>query len=167
MIRSLYLLRHGHALPEDYATPDFHRPLSPRGVNDVHRVVTQVAPAFTESGFLAYSPARRTMETAEMVRAIAGLGRTSLVGLEDGYLADAWTWLKWLSQQADEQEWLGLVGHNPGLSELGTYLTGHALELPTSGWLEIEVSVPNWNQIARHTGRIRSFVAPKSRWIAC
>ena len=130
-------------------------------------MVNQVAAAFNGPGTLAYSPARRTSETADIVRDVVGPQLNAMTCFEKGYLADAWTWLEWLSQQPDDLEWLGLVGHNPGLSELGTYLTGHALELPTSGWLEMEVSVSNWNQIARHTGRIRSFVAPKSRWIAC
>jgi len=132
----------------------------------VSLVVIQVAAAFNKPGCLAFSPARRTSETADIVRDVVGPRLTSMTCFEEGYLADAWTWLEWLSQQPDDREWLCLVGHNPGLTELGHWLTGHALELPTSGWLEIEISVSSWGQIARHTGRIRSFVAPKSRWIA-
>lgn len=167
MPRSVLLLRHGHASPEDALVTDFQRPLSSRGLREVSQVVNQVAAAFNKPGCLAYSPARRTSETAEIVRDVVGHPLTSMTCFEKGYLADAWTWLEWLSQQPDDREWLGLIGHNPGLSDLGHWLTGHALELPTSGWLEIEISVPTWDQIARQTGRIRSFVAPKSRWIAC
>lgn len=143
---------------------DFDRPLSTRGIEEAGRVTRLVAPACTGTGIWAVSPAARTLQTGAILQNAAD-SDLPLVPWDRGYLADAWTWLDWLSSQPESFEWLGVIGHNPGLSELGSYLSGDAPEIPTSGWIEIEIGPVPWARLDRKCGKIRSFVTPKSQWL--
>ncbi len=164
MKHRIFLLRHGHAVPEAPGLRDFERPLSPRGVEEVGRVAGMVAPACAGPGNWVVSPAARTQQTGAIFMEAMDAPH-SLAAWDRGYLADAWTWLEWLSSQPEEWGWLGVIGHNPGLSELAAYLVGEAPEIPTSGWVEIDLGELPWAQLNRRCGKIRSFLTPKSLWL--
>jgi len=164
MKHRIFLLRHGHAIPASPGSSDFERPLSTRGVEEVGRVARQVAPAFSGAGLGVVSPSARTLQTGLILKDAVG-SPISLAPWDRGYLADPWTWLEWLSSQPEEFGWLCVIGHNPGISELATYLAGEAPEIPTSGWVEIELGELPWALLERRCGKIRSFLTPKSLWL--
>lgn len=164
MKHRIFLFRHGHAVPASAGMNDFERPLSERGKDEAGRLARLVAPAYSGPGSLVVSPATRTMQTSDLLLETVGPELHRVIW-EHGYLADAWTWMEWLALQPDASDWLGIVGHNPGLSELATYLAGEAPEIPTSGWAEIELNGVSWAQLHRRCGKIRSFVTPKSQWL--
>ena len=44
-----------------------------------------------------------------------------------------------------------MVGHNPGVEELLTLLTGHVVELPTASLARLELDLASWCQLTPHT----------------
>lgn len=114
----LYLVQHGEATSEQ---EDPERPLTRRGVVDVHRVARKAV----ESGAVSvarvvHSGKARARQTAE------AWGQALGVPIEDGSdlspRADASIWAMRVAAQVDD---LMLVGHLPHLAELaGLLLTG-------------------------------------------
>jgi phosphohistidine phosphatase len=114
----LYLVQHGEATSEE---EDPERPLSERGVVDVHRVARKAA----ESGIVTavrvvHSGKTRARQTAD------AWGHALGVPVDHGQdllpRADASIWAMLIAGQAED---LMLVGHLPHLAELaGLLLTG-------------------------------------------
>ena len=120
--RLLTLMRHGHAVAAT-GRDDHDRALDERGRHDVRTVADRTAVREAMPALILCSDARRTVETAEIVRETLGLPADRLVQVAGLYLASADT----LLEVIDEQDALGvehlmLVGHNPGLERLAMHL---------------------------------------------
>lgn len=65
------------------------------------------------------------------------------------YLAESHTLLQFLSQVQLSQNELFLIGHNNGLSDLVSYLVGDFISLPTSGFVVLDLNVPNLGEVTQ------------------
>lgn len=114
----VYLVQHGEAISEE---DDPDRPLSERGLVEVHRVARKAA----ESGIVTavrvvHSGKTRARQTAEAWGQALGVPVDQAQDLSPR--ADASIWARRVAAQADD---LMLVGHLPHLAELaGLLLTG-------------------------------------------
>jgi phosphohistidine phosphatase len=166
MKRHLFLLRHGKAAwPEGIS--DHERPLAPRGWNTVPLVAEGLKWMVPHIDLALVSSAKRTQQTFEALSTIVNAipkrdepriyeARPSLLmGLVKGLPNDAHAVL--------------IVGHNPGLHELGLTLAGPSSDgdaldrlerkLPTSGLMHIEF-VCDWKDVDEGLGRLAHFVTP-------
>jgi phosphohistidine phosphatase len=137
-MRTLVLIRHGHALE---GADDIARPLSAAGKS----LVAARAPWL--AGFLPdqiiCSPATRTLETCELLR--AALAPAADVKSPDVfYLADLRALLQVLNHVAHSVGTLWFVGHNPGLSDLASELTGRQIALGTSDCCVVASDAEDW-----------------------
>ena len=131
-MRRLFLIRHAKAEPH-VGHSDYERRLTGRGRDDAKRVANALAARRMLPDILIHSGAARAKETAEIFAA-AWRGKVELeedTGLYDASLA---TLLDRTRALSDTRKRTGLVGHNPGLGELATALTGPGAqpELPAS-----------------------------------
>jgi phosphohistidine phosphatase len=78
------------------------------------------------------SPARRAIETAELAGLDAGID-------EQLYLAGAATLLERLRSVDDAIRSVLVVGHNPGLEDLATVLSGRRIPLGTASVAALDV----------------------------
>lgn len=140
MKRTVVLLRHAKS---DWAgdEDDAARPLAPRGRREAPEVGRWLAAHDAEFGrpdLAVVSPAVRARSTWELVAAeLPDPPPTSVV--EAVYAASGATLLGVVRGLPDDVRTAVLVGHNPGLEELVTHLTGRQLPMPTSSLAVIEL----------------------------
>jgi len=92
------------------------------------------------------SPSLRTRETVERLKQGAGLlPRVEYV--PELYLASPATLCRVVAAHGGEARRLLLVGHNPGLEDLVTRLSGEHVTLPTAGLAECAVEVERWSDV--------------------
>ncbi|HEY4002067.1 MAG TPA: phosphohistidine phosphatase SixA [Candidatus Xenobia bacterium] len=140
----LYILRHGIAV--DHGTPGYEeseRPLTPEGRTKLKKVVRGLKTLEVEPGVVVSSPLVRARQTAEMV--VEGLGLKRHVAFTDLLTPDGpySELLQWLDRQHGQEDSVMLVGHEPHLSGLVSFLlTGDGrarLELKKAGLCRLQV----------------------------
>lgn len=124
--KQLLLIRHGKATWQTQFK-DFDRPLTGTGENQSRCIADWLKQAEIKPDCWLVSAARRTVQTADIIR--LGLGQQDKVQNISGslYLAEADTLLASLQSVPETASCVALVGHNPGLSELLMHLTGKQL----------------------------------------
>ena len=163
-MRALYLLRHAKSDRSDATLADFDRPLSERGRRDARRIGARFA-ARAAPELVLYSPARRTMETWEIVRGVLGTPARA-APREAIYLAPPETLLATIRGVEDAASPLLLIGHNPGVHMLALSLIGAPAgrldaKYPTGGLATIVFEAERWADVGERTGSLESFVAPR------
>ena len=145
-MKRLSILRHAKAAPQGATNSDFDRPLASRGRDQVAEFCRWAGDAFAPDTTYV-STALRTLETYDLLQ--AGLGR-ELPGerLKSLYLAEVEDLLA-AAREAGEAEEILLIGHNPGLEDLAARLLGRELELPTCGFVRIDLPIENWSELRR------------------
>ena len=166
-MRRLFLIRHAKAEPA-VGRVDYERKLTGRGRDDAKLVAKALAARRILPDILVHSGAARAKETAEIFAA-AWRGKVGLT--EDGRLYDASlaTLLDRTRALSDEHKHIGLVGHNPGLGELATALTGSGAEpnerrlaakYPTGAVAVLDFSVQRWEEVGRNLGTLALYLTP-------
>lgn len=159
-MKTLYLLRHAKSSWKDSDLQDFDRPLSGRGREAAPLVGKLIRKRKLRVDLVLCSPAERARQTAALVKESAGLA-AGLLYDERIYEADAARLLEVVSQAAEAVGTLLLVGHNPGLEELLTFLTGEERRLPTAALACVALDVEKWGKARAGAGRLEWLVRPK------
>ncbi|RVT98082.1 histidine phosphatase family protein [Mucilaginibacter limnophilus] len=158
-MKRLLLIRHAKATHES-GYIDFERPLTPEGVEDASYMAERVKEQNIVPDILISSPALRTLATANIFSQHLA-GRKPETN-KDIYDASEQTLLKVINNFPDNVDYIGLVGHNPGISQILYYLTGKVQEMDTSGIALIEFKVDSWTEVSGETGTLISYDSPKS-----
>ena len=140
-MHSLYLVRHAIAFERGQDWPDdAKRPLTHKGAARMREIVDGLLELGVELDLVITSPLVRAKQTADLI--IAGWteapGLVVSPALSPGAAASGLTDV--LSQQT-EAAGIALVGHEPGLGELGAWLIGarHPLMFKKGGVARIDV----------------------------
>ena len=161
--RTLWLIRHAKAVDPAPTQYDFNRELAPRGQADVDAFVAhckshQVAAA----SWLWVCPAARTQQTAAP---LAKMWRSLVIEEDLLYLADAYALLDCLQSTPSSEECAGMVGHNPGISDLLHLLRRsdtHAARfeaLPTLGATRLTFT-GRWQDLVPNICTLASYLSP-------
>jgi phosphohistidine phosphatase len=123
---NLYLLRHGIAVPNEDPenVPDSDRPLTPKGIKRMRGAAKGLRRLGISFDSVLTSPFVRARQTADIVAEALGLGDhlEELSALAPGNsLSDLWSGLT----PYQDHEHLLLVGHEPFLSAILSYLLTH------------------------------------------
>src|SRR6201992_1964938 len=157
-MKKLLLVRHAKAVHDaDYS--DFERPLKHSGTRDAITMTDRLSRESDVPQRLVTSPSLRTLATADIFAEHLGLRKPA----EDVRIYDAsrQALLDIVNQFPDEQSFIGLVGHNPGISQLLDYYTGESREVSPGGVALITFDVNEWKLISRDTGKLSWFSSPK------
>jgi phosphohistidine phosphatase len=125
-VKTLLLMRHADADPADGALSDHQRPLSRYGRSSGMQIGSHLSRGSGSGGaprLILCSPARRNLETAELLRARLP-DPPRLVVQQDLYLADRGTMLSLLHQLDPSEQQVLVLGHNPGTAMLASWLCG-------------------------------------------
>ena len=164
----LHLLRHAKASP-DTSMEDEVRPLTRRGVGAARRGGEDLPARIGRLDLVLCSPARRTLETMELVLAGFGAGPRRLIE-SDLYLADSARLLARLARLGEDAENVLLVGHNPGLRDLALsladkgsadYASLAAGKFPTAARVSFDLATP-WRELGSRRHPLVAYVTPKS-----
>ena len=157
----LFILRHGESSP---GSPDFERPLSEQGRLDIERFGIKLAELEPELAsnkiILLSSPSKRTKETTQLL--LSGLHNLniSVNYIEDGYLAHPDIWIKSIEKLPSETPTCIVVGHNPGISDLITILSGSQITMTPGACVVMELLINDWDEVFEGTGNVLSTYRP-------
>jgi phosphohistidine phosphatase len=154
---TLILLRHAKS---DWSggEADIDRPLAKRGRRQAPDAGRWLAANIEGIDLALVSPANRARSTWDLVAAeLAAPPSTRIddrlyAASDDGLLAV-------LRELPDHVETVVLVGHNPGIEDLASRLTGDWTPLPTSALAVITVPDP-WSSAGRHPAVLRASGRP-------
>jgi phosphohistidine phosphatase len=145
----LHFLRHAKTNQVSPTGRDFDRELLPRGYEQLSELRSKLAQSPITVTRVFCSSAKRTRQTWTE---IADLFPNATISFHDElYLASASELLTFLSSKNSPQTSL-LIGHNEGLSDLATYLTGSDIHLKTCGYLQLSFPFDHSGFISASTG---------------
>ncbi len=167
-MRRLMLLRHGKTERAEPGGRDRDRKLTKRGRADVPLIGAYMARHGLIADLALVSPAKRAMETWELVAAC--FAKPPKVESEERiYNADAKKLIAVLSAPRATHSLL-VVGHNPGMHDLAVQLiaSGEAKarervseKLPTAALVVIDLAFDDWSLLHPQAGRLERFVSPR------
>jgi phosphohistidine phosphatase len=160
-VPKLFILRHGESSP---GSPDFERPLREQGRLDIKRLGIELAEQepelATDKITLLSSASRRTVETTQLL--LSGLHNLNISAnyIEEGYLAGPGTWLRHIEKLPSEISTCIVVGHNPGISELITILSGSQITMRPGACVKMELLINDWSEVFEGTGNVLNTYRP-------
>jgi phosphohistidine phosphatase len=166
-VRVLYLLRHAKSSWDDSELADHDRPLSPRGKRAARLMADQLIRQRVQPALVLCSTARRARETLKpLERAFSGKVE---VRFESAlYAASAAELAGRLRSVPAAVPAVLLVGHNPGLQELGLLLArpsanreGLGEKFPAGALAVLELDLAGWHDLAKGSGELTSLVLPR------
>jgi len=167
MPRELMILRHGKS---DWSieVDDYHRPLMDRGKRGAQRMGVWLLQQKLIPDLVVSSPAERAITTAEKAVKAMGVGSSSIVTDERIYAAGLSSLMDVVRATPAETKRLMLVGHNPGLELLLSYLVKEGIAVPDDGKLLPTATLARvilnckWDKAGTGCARLESITRPAS-----
>jgi phosphohistidine phosphatase len=166
MSRRLLVLRHAKSDWNTDAASDFERPLAKRGKRDAPRMGTWMHRQGLVPAYVVSSPAKRAKQTVERLCEELALDGSRVHWDQEVYGGGIASLLGVLEACPAEADPVLLVGHNPGLEDLVTFLDA-AIEpppdgklLPTAALAELEMP-DDWSELTRGSARLIRVTRPK------
>lgn len=163
-LRELLILRHGKSDWKE-ELDDFERPLAERGKKATLKVLRWLEEQKLLPDLILSSTAKRATQT---VRRINPDNQINTLYFDELYLAELDTLLKVLSESPGAER-IMLVGHNPGLEKLVTFLA-HDLSdetevtetkrFPTAA-LAVFIMPNDWTQLSAGSGKLVNLIRPR------
>jgi phosphohistidine phosphatase len=155
--RTLILLRHAKSDWSGHEA-DIARPLAKRGRRQAPDAGRWLATNIDSIDLAVVSPASRARSTWDLVS--AELDLPPLTRFDDRmYAASSDELLNVVRDLSDDFETVVLVGHNPGLEDLASLLTGEPAPMPTSALAVITMS-GTWSTAGRRSAVLRASGRP-------
>ncbi len=154
---TLIVLRHGKS---DWSgdDADIDRPLAPRGRRQAPEAGRWLAQNVGRVDLAVVSPAERARATWELV--VAELADPPHMREDDRvYAASARELLAVVQDLPDEAATAVLVGHNPGVEDLVSLLSGEWVEMTTSALAVLELT-GSWAEAAPGTATLKTSGRP-------
>jgi len=162
MQRILTLVRHAKSSWNDADLRDFDRPLNNRGLKTAPEMGKRLADAGYELDTIISSPAKRAITTAKIIAKEIGFTEEKIQQNTDIYDASLNTLIDIVSSLVDSSKRVMLVGHNPGFTILGNYLSNTRIDnMPTCSIAQVQFDVGSWEFITEHSGELIDFDYPK------
>lgn len=161
-MKQLTLVRHAKSSWDNPSLSDFERPLNKRGQRDLPLMAKRVRDFDLHPNLMLYSSAVRTSQTAEALADALRLPGNACIAVPEMYEACWETLLNLLQGQDDSRGHILLVGHNPGIADLGNYLCDEQLShVPTSAVQYMLLSVLSWSELSENCATRQIFDYPK------
>jgi phosphohistidine phosphatase len=158
--RTLILLRHAKS---DWSggQADIARPLAKRGRRQAPDAGRWLAANLDSVDLAVVSPASRARRTWALVS--AQLDAPPPTRIDDRvYAASHQQLLTVVRELPDDIETVVLVGHNPGIEELASFLTGELAQMPTSA-LAVIALPGSWSTADRYAAVLRTSGRPPAQ----
>lgn len=169
MPKRLILLRHAKSAWDNPSLADLDRPLSSRGRKAAPLVGAYLARRRMVPGLVLASSAKRAVETLELVCA-GWQVKPTVRKLKSLYLATPREMLRRVQAVGREPDCVMLIGHNPGIADLASWLCSHGKaehranlgrKFPTGAVAVIDFDVNDWADVDAQTGHLIDLATPK------
>ena len=146
-MKTVLILRHAKSSWDNTYISDHDRPLKKRGRRDAPRMGILLKEQDLIPDLIISSSARRALDTAEAAAESAGYeGPIEVTRVL--YHADPDTYIDRLKSLPGDINRVLVVGHNPGMEDLLTELTGARERMPTAALAEVNLQIESWSDIA-------------------
>jgi len=159
-MRTLFLLRHAKSSWKNKDLPDFERPLNSRGRKAAETMAAVLKQQNVSPELILSSCAVRARETIEIILRSIKV-KPDLRFDERIYEAPPARLLEVITQIDKGVQTVLIVGHNPGLEELVSLLTGKDETMPTAALAKISFKVSNWANTGDKGGVLEWLIRPK------
>lgn len=157
-MKKLLLIRHAKAVHDNSYT-DFERPLKPKGMQDAMMMAGRLKDMLIIPQLLITSPSLRTQATAEIFS--EHLPAPKPRQNKGIYEAGQQTLCNIINDFEDAYDFIGLVGHNPGISQMLYYFADETRDVPPGAVALMEFDVDEWKMLGRNTGTLTWYSSPK------
>ncbi len=159
-MKKLVIIRHAKATHEmGYA--DFERPLTPNGIHDAAIMAGRLNDSGHVPQMLVSSPALRTISTANIFSQHLTVPHAEEI--KGIYEADIDDLVDVVAELPDSVDCIGLVGHNPGLSQLLYHFSGVVNDVPTCAVAVVGFETETWAAVTSNSGKLIYYDYPKNR----
>ena len=156
-MKKLLLIRHAKAVHVN-GMNDFERPLKPSGIEDATMMAQRLHTHGIIPQLIISSPALRTITTANIFS--EHLAVHAVETNEHIYEASEGALLQVIDKFPGERDFIALVGHNPGISEILYYLTGESKDMATCAVAVIEFDLDKWSEVSLNNGNLLHYDKP-------
>jgi phosphohistidine phosphatase len=164
-MKTLYLLRHAKSSWKDEKLPDHARPLKKKGHFQADQLSDHLCALLPPPQRVLCSPAVRTRQTLDYFLEVWPLPAKAVEFSDKLYIAESDSLLSRIQALPNSIEIALMVGHNPGLTDLVTYLTDSKQERLKSirpcGFLQVDFDVASWKQVEESIGELKLNLRPK------
>jgi len=153
-------MRHGKA-EDGFDKSDFERDLQSKGIKKTEKIAHFLLEKKAHPQLILASMAFRTLQTAELIRKTLELPKQIIQEEKNLYLASSNSMLNALFAVDDNIDELLLVGHNPGISSLATYLSDSDIDwMSTSSVIAVDLNIDHWTDIPDASKKLLYYIKP-------
>jgi len=160
-MKTLYLVRHAKSSWKYPELDDFERPINRRGRESLMLMGEFLKKIKVTPDLIISSPATRAAMTARIIADTIDYPIEKILYSETIYLSDEDVLLHVIQDINDDVKEAMLIGHNPGLTDLGNYISDQRINnIPTCGIFCLELNISSWTKIGERRGKLKFFEFP-------
>ena len=159
-MKTLILLRHAKTNKAENGQADFDRSLHEKGAVQLNLLQKYFEISYGSTPLMVHcSSAKRTRATLKGIE--SSLTLLSKEFDKSLYLADISSLLGYINSIDSENDFLLIVGHNEGLSDLASYLGNDRIHLSTGSLITFEFDADNWSELSVANARLSGHFSPQ------
>jgi phosphohistidine phosphatase len=144
-MKTVYIVRHGKAVPAHANIPDADRLLTDTGVARTCKIAEYMNESKPVIDQIIASPAERAYATALIIADKLGIKANKVSSNEKLFTGDESDVLEVIEQLDDSVNSVLIVGHNPIITMVGNRFASPKLEsLPTTGVVSVHLDTGKW-----------------------
>ena len=153
-------MRHAKSSWKNKDLEDYQRPLNKRGKRDASFMGKVLKKRGVFFDIIISSSAKRAYQSAKRVAKEIGYDKKILKD-KKLYLISFEEFLDYIKNLDDKYKSVLIIGHNPGISKLFSYLTGKESKMPTAAIGALEFKGDSWRDIEEREIEALFFDYPK------
>lgn len=149
-MKTVYIVRHGKAVPASINIADNDRLLTDTGVARTWKVAQFMAESKPVIDHIIASPAERAFTTALIIADKLGIQTAKVVADEKLFTGDAADALDLIESLDDSINSVMIVGHNPVITQVANHFASPKLDsLPTTGVVSVHLDTEKWADLKK------------------
>jgi len=149
-MKTVYVVRHGKAIPASANIADADRLLTDTGVARTCRVALYMAESKPVIDQIITSPAERAYATALIIADKLGFHANKVMANEKLFTGDDQEVLDIISELDDSINSVMIVGHNPVITKVANHFAEPKLDsLPTTGVVSVHLDTDKWADLKK------------------
>ncbi|MBN2682790.1 MAG: phosphohistidine phosphatase SixA [Bacteroidales bacterium] len=158
-MKQLIIIRHGKAEEYDFINSDFERSLTKKGKQISRDIAEKLGKKGIRFDAIYSSPAFRAIETAIIFADELGFPFSEIKLKKEIYSGFCSESLQEILQTVEnEHNAIAIVGHNPGLTDIASELTGYSdIYMPKTSVVVIESVAENWTDFFQQKRKLLLF----------
>lgn len=150
---TLNLIRHAKTELSSGSGKDFDRQLTDKGIAQANMLGSYLNNHHVGLGNILFSSAVRTTQTCSILSQHVS-EKSQTIPNRDLYLCGFMDMLVSIQELAAADSLVTVIGHNEGISELASYLSGEFIQLRTCELISLSLPVDSWEHAIRGIGMI-------------